>query len=97
MRLRSLLLGLVFSANPFGERASVAAPAATVWRKVRRSMGWRIIGEGRKCKGVVALSVKGWATRPTFTLFRLDGWPIQARFWLEWGCSHITDLVPQTN
>src|SRR2546428_11221132 len=21
----------------------------------------------------------------------------QARFWLEWGCSHVTDLVPQTN
>src|SRR6266849_8377892 len=23
-----------------------------------------------------------------------DGWPIQARFWLEWGCSHVTDLDP---
>jgi hypothetical protein len=22
-----------------------------------------------------------------------DGWPTQARFWLEWGCSHVTDLV----
>jgi hypothetical protein len=22
-----------------------------------------------------------------------DGWPTQARFWLEWGSSHITDLV----
>src|SRR6185312_11379625 len=22
------------------------------------------------------------------------GWPIQARFWLEWGCSRVTDLVP---
>jgi hypothetical protein len=21
------------------------------------------------------------------------GWPIQTRFWLEWGCSHLTDLV----
>src|SRR6266700_8153058 len=25
------------------------------------------------------------------------GWPTQARFWLEWGCSHITDLVQPTN
>jgi putative transposase len=24
-------------------------------------------------------------------------WPIQARFWLEWGCSYVTDLVPTTN
>ena len=22
-----------------------------------------------------------------------DGWLTQARFWLEWGCSHVTDLV----
>src|SRR5271154_2216624 len=22
------------------------------------------------------------------------GWPTQARFWLEWGCSHVTDIVP---
>ena len=25
------------------------------------------------------------------------GWPTQARFWLEWGCSHVTDLVRRTN
>ncbi len=24
------------------------------------------------------------------------GWPTQARFWLEWGCSHVTDLVRRT-
>jgi hypothetical protein len=23
-----------------------------------------------------------------------DGWPIQARFWLEWGCSLVTDTGP---
>jgi REP element-mobilizing transposase RayT len=29
------------------------------------------------------------------SLQRLAGWwPTQARFWLEWGCSHVTDLVP---
>jgi hypothetical protein len=22
-----------------------------------------------------------------------DGWPTQARVWLEWGCSHVTDLI----
>jgi len=25
-----------------------------------------------------------------------DKWPIQAVFWLEWGCSHITDLLWRT-
>jgi len=25
------------------------------------------------------------------------GWPTQARFWLEWGCSHVTDLVRRTS
>ena len=29
--------------------------------------------------------------------FSLDRWPTQARFWLEWGCSHVTDLVRLTN
>jgi len=24
-------------------------------------------------------------------------WPIQARFWLEWGCSQVTDLVQRTD
>jgi hypothetical protein len=24
----------------------------------------------------------------------LDGWPTQARFWLEWGCSLRTDGLP---
>jgi hypothetical protein len=29
---------------------------------------------------------------------RIDGWwPTQARFWLEWGCSHVTDLVRRTD
>jgi hypothetical protein len=26
-----------------------------------------------------------------------DGWPIQARFWLEWGCLHVTDMIRLTN
>jgi hypothetical protein len=24
------------------------------------------------------------------------GWPTHARFWLGWGCSHVTDLVRRT-
>ncbi len=27
----------------------------------------------------------------------LDGWPTQARFWLEWGCSYVTDRSRLTN
>src|SRR5712692_143743 len=23
-----------------------------------------------------------------------EGWPTQARFWLEWGCSHVTACSP---
>jgi hypothetical protein len=33
----------------------------------------------------------------TLFLQNPDGWPTQARFWLEWGCSHVTDLGPRTN
>jgi hypothetical protein len=24
-------------------------------------------------------------------------WPTEARFWLAWGCSHVTDLEQRTN
>jgi hypothetical protein len=26
----------------------------------------------------------------------VGGWPTQAGFWLEWGCSHVTVLVRRT-
>jgi hypothetical protein len=31
-------------------------------------------------------------TQP-FRVFCTDRWPTQARFWLEWGCSHVTDIA----
>jgi hypothetical protein len=30
---------------------------------------------------------------PALQFCKAGGWPTQARFWLEWGCSHPTHLL----
>ena len=81
-------------------RVSVGASAPQL-----QTLRLRIRGHAGACPPPAQRTATGYAgrcaevveARSIAALDSKNGWRTQARFWLEWGCSHVTDMIRLTN